>query len=81
MDHVELFQKIEGQDLSIVISTLSNDIVLEARHIRISLEGAIMWENNIIGINWEQAKIEEIEDGFIISVDGIEYSIMFIDAA
>lgn len=80
MDHVELFQKIEGQDANIVISAQGTDIALEANHIRISLEGVITWNNNSISIDWAQSRIEEDEDGFVISVNDIVYSIMLKDA-
>lgn len=81
MDHIELFKKIEGQDANIVISTQFTDISLEANHIRISLEGEIMWGNNIIGIDWEQSRITEEEDAYVIIAKDIMYSIMLIDAA
>lgn len=64
MDNVSLFRAIEGKDAAIFVESEICSGSYEATCIHISIDGEIMWGNNIISVDWDKdPDIIEVEPG------------------
>lgn len=80
MDTTQLFQQIEGKSGAICMETPDDNgtTKLAFTNLRISLNGELMWENNIISIDFERAEIKDLGDDQydIVLSNGIVYTVI-----